>query len=230
MKFLLLIIFLFATILSYSQKRLLLDTSAIDVRSFNHKELQEFRNDSNFQYAQFQQPPPNLWVRFWRWVWSKIASIMATKTGRGTIYTILIAAAVAAIVFFILRVVGMSKSGLLSRSSNGNHPFTTHTEDINTISFEEAIGEAINTRNYRLAVRLLYLQSLKKLSDRDYIVWQIDKTNADYIKEVADRPWQALFKSITYIFERAWYGETHIGNEEFEHLNLQFQQFNQQLG
>ncbi len=229
MKFLVLFILLLPGSLSHAQKHVVLDTSAIAVRSFNNKELQEFKNDTNFQYNRWSEPPPNFWARFWKWVWWKIGEILSTKSGRRTVYTGVIIIAVAVLVFFVMRVMGMSKSSLLSRKSNDALPFTISLEDINSISFEDAIRDAIQSRNFRLAIRLLYLHSLKQLSDKGYIQWQIDKTNADYIMEVADKPWQSLFKKITYSFERAWYGEVNIGTEEFEQLNVQFQQFNNQL-
>jgi hypothetical protein len=229
MRFLFLLIFLLTAFVSLPQKHILLDSSDVSIRSFNGDDLQKFKEDKDFQYRQLQQPLPNLWVRFWRWVWWKVAEIMRTKSGRRTVYTSVTIVAVAAIVFFVIRVMGMNKSGLLSRNSNGNYPFTIDTEDINSISFEDAIRDAVQSRNFRLAVRLLYLQSLKQLSDKGHIEWQINKTNADYVKEVADKPWQSLFRKITYTFDGAWYGEMNIGSEEFEQVNLQFQQFNNQL-
>lgn len=229
MRFLFLLVFLLITAVSLPQKHVLLDSANVSTRSFNLVELQELKNDKDFQYERAQAPAPNLWTRFWSWVWWKIAEIMATKTGRGTVYTGLIIAAVAAIVFFVTRVMGMSKSGFLSRNNGANNPFTTYAEDINSISFEDAITNAIQNRNFRLAIRLLYLHSLKQLSDKGYIDWRINKTNADYIKEIADKPLESLFRKITYTFERIWYGEMNIGNEEFEQINLQFQQFNKEL-
>ncbi|HKG69709.1 MAG TPA: hypothetical protein VKA92_12630, partial [Segetibacter sp.] len=84
-------------------------------------------------------------------------------------------------------------------------------------------------RNFRLATRLLYLQSLKILSDKGYIQWQLNKSNNDYIREVTGKPWHSLFKKLTYSFEYTWYGEMNLANDEFQNLQVQFQQFNNQL-
>lgn len=228
MRLFLLFILLFTVRVSFSQNHVLFDSSNVSVRSFDIIELQELKQDKDFQYDELTGPPPNVWVRFWKWVWLKITEIMSTKSGQRTVYTTFTIIAVAAIVFFVLRVMGMNKSSLLSRNE-GNLQFTTSIEDINSISFEDAIRDAVERRNFRLAIRLLYLQTLKQLADKEYIEWQIDKTNTDYIKEVAGKPWQSLFKKLSYNFEYAWYGDMNIGKEEFDSLNLQFQQFNTRL-
>lgn len=154
---------------------------------------------------------------------------MRTKSGRRTVWAMLIGAGIAAIVFFIVKVMGMSSGGLFARTGGDGLPYTAETEDINRISFDDAIKEAIENRNFRVATRLLYLQSLKHLADKGYIQWQLNKSNNDYIREVTGKPWQSLFKKLTYSFEYTWYGEMNLANEEFQHLQVQFQQFNNQL-
>jgi hypothetical protein len=229
MKFLLLFILLFTASVSFAEKHVILDTSSVTVRNFDAQELQQLKEDGSFQYEQLQRQSANVWNRFWTWVWWKIAEIMSTKSGSRTVYTTLIIIAVVVIVFFVLRLMGMNKSSLLSRKSGDTLPFTISTDDINNISFEDAIRTAIENRNFRMAVRLLYLQSLKQLSDKGYIQWQINKTNSDYLKEISGRQWQASFKKLTYNFECTWYGDMKIAKEQFDDLNLQFQQFNSRL-
>jgi hypothetical protein len=213
----------------YAQKQVLLDSSNIPKRAFNQDDLQELKSDKDFQYQRLQHGPPNLWGRFWKWIWWKISEIMSTRTGRGTVYTSIIIIAVTVLLYFVLQVLGMSRSNLLMRATTGNTSFSAAPEDIHNISFDQAIRDAVETANFRLAIRLLYLQSLKELSDKGHINWQFNKSNADFLIEVAGKPWQSLFKKLTYSFERSWYGEMNVGDEEFEILNAQFQQFNNQL-
>jgi hypothetical protein len=222
-----LLVFAFSAL--YSQKSVQSDTSKIIERSFNTNSLQKIREDKDFQYDHYKEPPKSIWDRFWSWFWWKVDQIMRTRQGRTTVWTIIILLSITAIVFFILKVMGMNKVGLFGRTSNSGLPYNVSSDDINNISFDEAIDQAISERNFRLALRLLYLQSLKKLSDKGYIEWQINKTNSDYIIEVVNKPWHSLFKSLTRKFEYTWYGEMNIGKEDFENLQLQFQQFNNQL-
>lgn len=223
------ILFFTGSIFCIAQKNLQRDSSAVVVRSFNYQQLQEFKKDKDFQYDHLSEPQKSLWEKFWNWFWRKVFKIMRTKSGRTTVWTILIGLGTAAIVFFIIKVMGMSNGGLFARQAENNLPYRAETEDINRISFDDAIEKAIAERNFRMATRLLYLQSLKRLSDKGYIEWNLNKTNSDYIIEVNGRPWQSLFKKLTYSFEYTWYGEMNVANNEFQHLQVQFQQFNNQL-
>lgn len=227
--FFVIILFFITGNFSIAQKQARTDTSNVVVRSFDYNELQELKKNKDFQYDHLAEPPESLWERFWNWIWFRVHEIMRTKSGRRTVWTILIASGIAAIMFFVIKVMGMSSAGLFARAGTNGLPYTAHAEDINRISFDDAIKEAIENRNYRMATRLLYLQSLKQLADKGYIQWQLNKTNSDYIMEVSGKPWQFLFKKLTYSFEYTWYGEMNLANDEFQHLQLQFQQFNNQL-
>lgn len=212
-----------------AQTRLQKDTSKIIVRHFNYNNLQKYRKDKDFQYMQLSEPPKSIWERFWSWVWQQAIDIMRTRNGKTIVWTILFLAAAAAIVFFITKVMGMNKEGLFGRSGGRGLQYSLAEEDIHAISFDKAIRDAADNNNFRLAIRLLYLQSLKQLSDKGYIEWQKDKTNNEYITEVTGKPWQALFKKLTGNFEYTWYGERNVSNESYQHIYNQFQQFNNQL-
>jgi hypothetical protein len=223
------ILFLYNCNFLIAQKAVQADTSNVVVRSFDYKELQELKNKDEFNYDRLREPAKSLWDRFWQWIWWQVREILRTKQGRTTVWSILLLFGIAAIIFFVIKVLGMNRGGLFGRSTGIGLAYTTTIEDINHISFEAAIKEAIESRNFRLATRLLYLQSLKQLSDKGYIDWQINKTNTDYIQEVAGKPWQALFKKLTCNFEYIWYGEMNVPHGEFQHLQVEFQQLNNQL-
>ncbi len=227
--FFVIILFFINCNLSIAQKRVQTDSSDVVVRSFNNNELQGFKKDKDFQYHGLTEPPKSLWERFWEWIWWRVHEIMGNKSGRRTVWTLLIVSGIAAIVFFIINVMGMNNGALFARAGGSSLPYTAEAEDINRISFEDAIKEAIENRNFRMATRLLYLQSLKQLADKGYIQWQLNKTNSDYIMEVTGKPWQQLFKKLTCSFEYTWYGEMNLANNEFQNLHIQFQQFNNQL-
>jgi hypothetical protein len=228
-KYIISILCFFSSFLASPQSHVKIDSSHVVVRSFDAQKLGQLKRDEDFQYERSKQPTVSLWDRVWDWVWWHINQVFETKAGRITIKTILILAAVAVIVFFVMNVTGMKGGGLFGRSSYGDLSYSSSEEDINSISFEDAIKQAIDRKDYRLAVRLLYLQTLKKLSDNGYINWQLNKTNSDYFSEVENKPWQSIFKKLTRIFEYTWYGEMNVGNEQFQELQAEFQQFNNQL-
>lgn len=81
--------------------------------------------------------------------------------------------------------------------------------------------------NYRLVVRLLYLKTLKQLSDRELIHWLPEKTNQAYVLEIADQAKQQEFAQLTTQFEYIWYGEFFIDKNSFAPIQESFHQFNQ---
>ncbi len=102
-------------------------------------------------------------------------------------------------------------------------------EDIHGIHFEEELLKALNKAHFRQAVRLLYLQSLKELSDRNLIDWQLGKTNRTYLLELKEMPMKEHFASLTGQFEYVWYGGFSLGEQEFERIQEEFRTFNKQV-
>ena len=84
---------------------------------------------------------------------------------------------------------------------------TPFTESI----FREGLREALSRQNYREAVRLLYLQTLKQLSDAERIDWQLYKTPTQYINEVR----LPAFRQLTNHFLRVRYGNFEATEELF---------------
>ena len=70
------------------------------------------------------------------------------------------------------------------------------------IDFDVAIRNALDNENYHEAVRMVYLQTLRYLSDNDYINWQIFKTPTQYITELKNE----AFHTFTLHFIRVRYG------------------------
>lgn len=214
---------------SFAQRTVQTDTAARTARLFDSAAIKQYDRASEFQYDRVVEPTPSLWDRFWLWFWWKVAQIMSTKGGRTTVWTTLSIVGLAVLAFFIYKVSTMNRGGSFVRSGKGGLDFTVGHEDIHQIAFDEEIKAAVDSGKYRLAVRLLYLQSLKKLSDNNYIDWRINKTNIDYVREVAQKPWQSLFGKLTYQFEYVWYGETDIARERFDDLQQEFKQLHNLL-
>ncbi len=215
---------------SLPQKNYSGDTSSIKVRNFSSGTMSEYKNDPDFQYELVAEPPQSLWDRFWSWFWQKAGEILNTDAGNRIAKTIVIVVSIAILLFFIGKLTGMTRAGIFGKDSKaGQLRYSIHSEDIHDINFEAAIQQAIDDRNFRLAVRMLYLQSLKSLADRGKINWQLNKTNVAYVHELQGTAYQLIFRDLTWQFERNWYGDVPISEEEFAGVRGQFNMFNQQL-
>jgi hypothetical protein len=228
-------VFIFISIILFciydcpAQQAILFDSSAIPVRSFSPEKMKAWQADKDFQYNRYKEPPKSLWQRFWGWFWNKIEDLLNTAGGSATFKTVFILLAVLIMGFFIYSLTGMSKAGLFRRNTGDLTGYAVTGEDIHSINFDQAIDEAIQNGNYRLAGRLLYLQSLKKLTDKNLINWQLNKTNVAYVQELQGSNYQHAFSNLTLQFESNWYGDMPIDKTEFTAVRGQFIQFNRQL-
>ena len=102
-------------------------------------------------------------------------------------------------------------------------------EDIRTLDFDRLIDEAVAVRNYRRAVRLLYLKTLKALAAHHLIDWQRDKTNHEYIDELPQPTLRRAFADLTMLFEYVWYGDFAVDEAVFGRVQRSFTRFDEDL-
>ena len=104
-----------------------------------------------------------------------------------------------------------------------------YEENLLTINFENEIKKAIDSTNYRLAIRLLFLRALRELNNNGVIVYKPTKTNADYLFQLYGSPYYKPFFRLTRVFDYVWYGKFPLGVDRFYELQKDFIQFNDQL-
>ncbi|MCO5937348.1 hypothetical protein NAF17_17510 [Mucilaginibacter sp. RB4R14] len=207
------------------------DTENVAKRNFNANALNNYKKLKEFNYTEVKGT--NFWERFWNSVWQFISNLFERepgnpKTGNRFLGDALMVAACAFIIYAFLKMLKLD--GLFRRKSKDvTLAYSESAEDINMIDFEKDIAHAVAARNYRLAIRLLYLQSLKLLSDAQIIDWQINKTNSVYIHEINDTTQKHSFKLLTRQFEYAWYGDLPIDNASFITTNALFSEFRRML-
>lgn len=102
-------------------------------------------------------------------------------------------------------------------------------KDIFSIQYAEAIKEALQNKNYRLAVRLRYLQLLKALSEKGIIQYQPDKTNFDYLLQVRATPYYSDFSGLTRQYEYSWYGLFPISQAQYDQVDQLFTHFHKKI-
>lgn len=236
MRFLSIILLSFFSLTVTAQKKVVhdsskvaYDSSSVEQRNFSSSSLNAYTKNQDFQYDKEVAQRPSWWDRFWDWFWRKYAELLSTPTGRATMTAIYWILGISAVGFFLLKVTRMNRMNLFTASSNNTIPYAAETENIHAISFDEAIQNALQNGNYRLAIRLLYLQNLKVLTDKNIIVWQSNKTNYAYLHEINESNLRQLFKHITDVFEYAWYGHLAVDKEDFDELKESIVKFQNRL-
>jgi hypothetical protein len=98
-------------------------------------------------------------------------------------------------------------------------------EDIFAISYQQEIDKAVANADYRLAVRLQYLRLLKNMTEKSMIRYQQDKTNMDYLMQLADTGYYHDFFRITRHYEYSWYGQFTVSAEAYRLITQDVEQF-----
>ena len=108
-----------------------------------------------------------------------------------------------------------------------------HVNDINSSSGSEDVQQSLlaakSNKNYRLAIRYLFLQTLQKLAVQNIITLHADKTNQFYLQQVYGKPYALDFSVLIQTYEYVWYGAYTIDEDKFVQLEDKFHLFNQRI-
>jgi hypothetical protein len=115
------------------------------------------------------------------------------------------------------------------KSIKENTPYAEEEVITSDSDFEILIKQAVQTGNYRLAVRYQYLQTLHKLADKNLVELAADKTNYQYVREITNQNYQQDFAALTLNYEYVWYGEFNIDVIIYKRMENNFSQFNSKL-
>jgi hypothetical protein len=112
-----------------------------------------------------------------------------------------------------------------------------NAEDIETeipnnifeINFETHIAKALAVSNYRLATRLMFLQTIKTMSNKSIINYAADKTNFDYLMQLSGTKYFSLFSKASLNYEYTWYGNFNVNEQQFATIKNSIQVLNQSI-
>ena len=97
------------------------------------------------------------------------------------------------------------------------------------LDYKTEIEKALNSENYRLATRLMFLQLLKNMDENNIINYQQDLTNLDYRMQLYGTHYAPAFNDLVKFYEYTWYGKWQPGANQFMLIRNKFESFNGQL-
>lgn len=135
----------------------------------------------------------------------------------GFLNWIFIFALFTAVLYLVYVLLGEESLGLFRRNSDQKigQPENFTAENIADTDVDSLIEQAENSNDYRLAIRYYYILVLKKLSLKNYIKLEEDKTNAEYFNEIKSQKFSENFAYTSYLYNYIWYGEFFINKEEY---------------
>ncbi|RDC64265.1 DUF4129 domain-containing protein [Adhaeribacter pallidiroseus] len=207
------------------------DTSRVVVRPFAVDQLNTYRDNPEFQYGTDVRPLTSAWDRFWRQVREYIWSILRSRSYEGFWKYIIYGFVVVLTVYVVLKLLQVEFTGLFGKKVKAfTVPYETHAENIHELDFNTLLEEAVQQKDYRRAIRLYYLHTLKQLTDQALINWQPGKTNRSYIREIQPSKLRKDFEKITALFEYVWYGGSPVDETHYNITRQAFVTFNQLIG
>ncbi|MCF8296204.1 MAG: hypothetical protein K9J13_01545 [Saprospiraceae bacterium] len=210
---LLLILLVFGSVTRGSEKKTFLNKQAWEKSTKNinyiedYKEIEKKESTPNINYT----PPSTSGV-------SEIFTYIAVIIVLGFL------------IFFVFRLVQGGNMQMNRRIRSSKIAIESNLdEDISKVDLEYLLKKARDEKNYKLALRINFLMIVKTLSLKNLIIWRIDKTNGDYLYELADKKEWFEFAGITLTFEKVWYGDTEINEKDYSYLSKNFESFNLKL-
>ncbi len=124
------------------------------------------------------------------------------------------------------------KKGIFGRRKNKLLPENEKEsfEDLQDIfEYDALISDAETKPDFNLAIRFLFLKTLKNLSDRGFVSFTIEKTNQEYLKEMIQNPRFKEFEDLIRNYEYVWYGKHLIAENQYLQLKELFNLFNRKI-
>ncbi len=241
-KLLLIIVFFFCAIISaqdtiepaqkvnysYTEKDIKEDTTAFITNQFNPNFKEKYK-DSEFVY-EVKVSEIGVWDRFKEWLmqWLKKLFGLSDNVSSSAVSITLKIIATLIILFVIYLIVKaiLNKEGQWIFGKSTTKKIISYDDierNLKHVDFEKLIASTLKTGNQRLAIRYYYLWLLKKMSEKNIIDWNPEKTNSDYLYEIKNDSLKTDFQYASYLYNYIWYGEFEINDTNFLSIKKTFE-------
>lgn len=191
-----------------------LDNSYLNLQEINDDNLQAYREDAAFDYIikkadltwwdNFLNWLENLLLRFFEWLFGVGQAAEYLASFLRLIPYILIGILLFILIKFFLKV--NATSVIYSRKNQPTEILTEDEHIIKNEDIDQLLNRALAKKDFRLAIRYYYLLLLKLLGQKEYIDWEPQKTNLDYVNELKRKDLKTHFGQITRLYDYIWYG------------------------
>ncbi|WP_068484129.1 hypothetical protein [Maribacter hydrothermalis] len=225
------------TLLTYSQgvqdSIVEIDTaSAIQIRQFNDG-FSDSYNGEEFNYTTKTGESQNLLARFINWIGQGLYNVFGIELSPQVLeileYLIYLLLGLLVIYIVVKLLIKENFNSFFQKKAHAINDINFTEEHIETIDLNKLLKEALDSNNYRLAIRYQFLLTLQQLSKNDIIEWHFDKTNSDYLTEITEPQLKNKFKKVVYLYDYIWYGEQEIAIDKYEKSISDFETINNLL-
>nr|WP_320036670.1 DUF4129 domain-containing protein [uncultured Bacteroides sp.] len=192
-----------------------------DTLLYDTAKIARYQADSHFDYnSQLVHKNFNLYEIVINWfrelIHNLFGSVIAEKYS-GTILAVIFVLFILLLIFVVYK-----KRPELFYREKKFLKYNVEEETIYGVDFNSEINNALGRKDYQLAVRLVYLETLKHLSDFKCIDWQTYKTPTEYLYEMKRKGVSDEFRQLTNRFLMVRYGNFEATESTYETVkNLQ---------
>ena len=199
------------------------DDTAVEIKKITHRDLQGFRDSPKFDYEIIKGN--NIWwddiknwgynilSRIFKWLFGIQKAVGFLAVFFKIVPYILLAILIYILIQFFYKV--NSRSVLHSIKNPAMVSLSEEEHIIKNKNIQQLIQNALQSKDYRLAIRYYYLLILQLMSDKEHIVWELQKTNNDYINELKKQKLEQPFYIITKLYDYIWYGSFAIDKAKY---------------
>lgn len=219
----------------FTEKDVVVDSAAIELKPFA-KNFKKNYTDKEFIY-EFKTPEKNAWDRFKEWLANFFKNIFSFTDSKSAVnfVNILLRTIAIGIVIFVIYLIAkaiMNKEGQWIFGKNSDRKIINYDEiekNLHLVDFEKLIQKSVESDEKRLTIRYYYLWLLKKMSEKQLIEWDVEKTNSDYLYEIKDEAQKEDFAYLSYLYNNIWYGEFELDDETFAKARNSFEKSIQKI-
>jgi hypothetical protein len=129
------------------------------------------------------------------------------------------------LVYAIVRIILANRLQLFYRSPQRRMVVNPADGGLPDDDLDGQLTHYLQLKDYRQAVRYLYLKTLRILNDKGMIRYHQESTNQEYWLQLKATPQGPPFRDLTTIYEKVWYGEFPLGDTLFSRLHQYFEEF-----
>jgi hypothetical protein len=204
-----------------SKNDIVIPQEATIMRSVPDSTVNSLKRDKSFEYANddayLAKEPENQKKGFFDFLFRLL-------TSRGAVMIIYILMA-SVLLFALYKIIVDNKLYLFYSKPKRLEAVENIEENISSENIDEKIKEAIQAKNYRLAIRYMHLKALQNLDQKNFIRFHAQGTNLEYASQLKSTPFANDFQYLTNIYEYVWFGGFELTEQQAVIVQQNFNQF-----
>lgn len=198
------------------------DSTIVSWKKFDEKKFNEIVREGDFEYMNEENPPEriNFIDIFLAWLNELLAIEEKEKNKNFSLENTEKVIYVVSVLILLMVIAKIFSSEIRSLFYSGGKKIAPQAfweeKEMPIDILEKELEKALRTEDFKKAISISYILMLKKLAERGYIQWKIDKTNHEYETELKDNSLKNRFRRATYYYEYICYGEFEVEKQLFE--------------